>query len=175
MPQEHVWKSTETHLRETQIAIKDNQCHLRHLLCSDRPLRYHRYKNLIIYERTMQAYRRHRCRNPQASGEQFVGGSTRHCIIRNLFCSIVKFSKNKGGFVVSISITVQPTLLSLYRLKKLRNICFTSSESASLLRIVLLFSNLSWEKSTTYSALTTINLDSASVVFTHGNWKSRKP
>ena len=111
MPQEHVWKSTETHLRETQIAIKDNQYHQRYLLCSDRPLRYHRYKNLIIYERTMQAYRRHRFRNPQASGEQFVGRSIRHCIIRNLFCSIVNFSKNKGGFVVSISITVQPTLL----------------------------------------------------------------
>lgn len=111
MPQEHVWKSTETHLRETQIAIKDNQYHLRHLLCSDRPQSYQRYKNLIIYERTMQAYRRHRCRNPRASGVQPEGGSTRHCTIRNLFCSIVKSSKNKGGFVVSISITVQPTLL----------------------------------------------------------------
>lgn len=111
MPQEHVWKSTETHLRETQIAIKDNQYYLRHLLCSDRPLSYQRNKNLIIYERTIQAYRRHRCRNPRASGVQPEGGSTRHSTIRNLFCSIVKSSKNKGGFVVSISITVQPTLL----------------------------------------------------------------
>lgn len=67
------------------------------------------YKNQSLSDN--RTYQRHRFKNPNARSVQLVGGSTRLFIIRNIFCLEDSFSKNKGGFVVSISTTVQPTLL----------------------------------------------------------------